>query len=63
MMGKVIFRLRGLPQEEKDEDLFITLDFSVQCPKCRAKGKNIKKDGQDRKKRDQTQRFSQDVGN
>ena len=57
MMGKVTFKLKGLPQEEKDEDIFISLDFPVQCPKCRAKGKNIKKDGQDRKKKNQTQRF------
>ncbi len=56
-MGKVTFKVKGLPQEEKNEDLFISLDFPVQCPKCRAKGTNIKKDGQDRKKKDQTQRF------
>ena len=57
MMGKVTFKLKGLPQEEKDEDIFISLDFPVQCPKCRSKGKNIKKDGIDKRKRDQTQRF------
>ncbi|MHA1215603.1 MAG: hypothetical protein ACTSPG_09905, partial [Candidatus Hodarchaeales archaeon] len=54
---KRTFKLKGLPKKEKDEDLFISLDFPVQCPKCRAKGTNIKKDGQDRKKKDQTQRF------
>ena len=57
MMGKVTFKLKGLPNREKDEDLFISLDFPVQCPKCRAKGTDNKKDGQDRKKKDQTQRF------
>ena len=56
-MGKVTFKLKGLPQEKKDEELFISLDFPVQCPKCRVKGTNIKKDGQDKRKKDQTQRF------
>ena len=57
MMGKVTFKLNGLPKVQKDEDLFISLDFPVQCPKCRAKGKKIKKDGRDKRKKDQTQRF------
>jgi transposase-like protein len=57
MMGKVTFKLKGLPQDEKDEELFISLDFPVQCPKCRTKGTGIKKDGQDKRKCHQTQRF------
>lgn len=56
-MGKIHFKVMGLPHEEINNDLYISLAFPIGCPKCRAMGTDIRKDGHETKLKDHPQKY------
>ena len=55
--GKIHFKLVGLPHEEISQGIYISLDFPIGCPKCRATGFDIIKDGHETKTKGHPQKY------
>lgn len=56
-MGKILFEVIGLPHEEITQSIYISLDFPISCPKCRAMGTNIWRDGRETKVKGKPQKY------
>jgi transposase-like protein len=56
-MGEIHFKVMGLPHEEINNDLYISLAFPIGCSKCRATGNDIRKDGHETKLKNHPQKY------
>jgi len=56
-MGKIHFKVIGLPHEEISGGLYISLVFPIGCAKCRATGTDIRKDGHETKIKGHPQKY------
>jgi transposase-like protein len=56
-MGEIHFKVMGLPHEEINNDIYISLAFPIGCPKCRATGNDIRKDGHETKLKGHPQKY------
>ncbi len=55
--GKIHFKVVGLPHEEINQSIYISLAFPIGCPKCRATGNEIIKDGHETKTKGHPQKY------
>ncbi|MHA1228854.1 MAG: DDE-type integrase/transposase/recombinase [Candidatus Hodarchaeales archaeon] len=56
-MGKIHFKVVGLPHQEITRNIYISLDFPIHCPKCKTSGSNIIKDGRENKTKGKPQKY------